>query len=91
MHGYLRSAGTCRAYESSVLGHRSVVLENRLLRATVLVERGAALFELVWKPGGLDMLWRWERGIRPPGYPATSRASPCRRETSRITSSAGGT
>ena len=46
--GYLRPSGTCRAYESSVLGHRSVVLENRFLRATVLVERGAALFELVW-------------------------------------------
>ena len=68
MQGYLRPAGTCRAYESSVLGHRSVVLENRLLRATVLVDRGAALFELVWKPGDLDVLWRWERGIRPPGY-----------------------
>ena len=68
MHGYLRPAGTCRAYESLVLGHRSVVLENRLLRATVLVDRGAALFELVWKPGDLDVLWRWERGIRPPGY-----------------------
>ena len=45
-----------------------MVLENRLLRATVLVDRGAALFELVWKPGDLDVLWRWERGIRPPGY-----------------------
>ena len=66
--GYLRPAGTCRVYESSVLGHRSVVLENRRLRVTVLVDRGAAVFELVWKPADLDLLWRWERGIRPPGY-----------------------
>ena len=66
--GYLRPAGTCRAYESSVLGHRSVVLENRFLRATVLIDRGAALFELVWKATDRDLLWRWERGIRAPGY-----------------------
>ena len=55
-------------YASSVLGHLAVVVENRSLRATVLPERGGALFELVWKPGDADLLWRWKRGLRPPGY-----------------------
>lgn len=66
--GFLRPAGRCRAYASSVLGHRSVVLENRLLRVVVLPERGGAVFELLWKPTDTDILWRWERGLRPAGY-----------------------
>jgi hypothetical protein len=44
------------------------VLENRHLRVTLLPERGGALFELLWKPGDVDLLWRWERGLRPVGY-----------------------
>lgn len=66
--GFLRYAGGCRIYPSELLGHRCVVLENRWLRTNILVDRGAAIFDLVWKSDDVDLLWRWERGLRPPGY-----------------------
>jgi hypothetical protein len=43
-------------------------MENRYLRVTVLPERGGAIFELLWKPTDVDLLWRWERGLRPTNY-----------------------
>jgi galactose mutarotase-like enzyme len=63
--GYLRPAGRCRTWHGGVLGHDAVVVENRWLRATVLPQRGALLHELVHKPSDTDLLWRWERGLRP--------------------------
>lgn len=57
-------------------GTRAVVLENDLLSATILPEQGADLYALVYKPQGVDVLWksgRLQAGRRavPPGEPST--------------------
>lgn len=66
--GFVRLAGGCRTYASSILGYQTAVLENRFLRVTVLPERGGAIFEILWKPSDVDLLWRWDRGLRPRDY-----------------------
>jgi galactose mutarotase-like enzyme len=66
--GWLRYAGHCRCYETAVLGHRAVLLESPFLRTHVLVDRGGALFDLVDKGRDYELLWRWERGLRPVHY-----------------------
>jgi galactose mutarotase-like enzyme len=66
--GWLRYAGGCRCYETSVLGHRAVLLESPFLRTHVLVDRGGALFDLLDKRRDYELLWRWRRGLRPVHY-----------------------
>ena len=66
--GWLPYTGGCRAYPSEIVGHRCVVMESPHLRTHVLTDRGGALLDLVWKPGDIDILWRWERGVRPLHY-----------------------
>jgi len=73
---HLRPAGRCRVWEAAVFGHPAVVLENRHLRATVLPQRGGLLHELVHKPSDTDLLWRWSRGLAPPGGPRPRLALP---------------
>ncbi|MCC7357926.1 MAG: DUF4432 family protein [Anaerolineales bacterium] len=58
-------------------GNRAVVLENDLLAATILPEQGADIYALVYKPRGVDVLWksgRLQAGRRavPPGEPSLS-------------------
>jgi galactose mutarotase-like enzyme len=48
-------------------GVRAVRLENDLLAATVLVDKGADVYELVSKPHGVDVLWKSPWGLRRPG------------------------
>lgn len=62
---HIRLGGGCRAWPIRLFGYRAVMLENRWLRATFLVDRGGAIYELLWKPDDHDILWRWERGLRP--------------------------
>lgn len=46
----------------------TIELENRWLRATVLPEVGAKIFDLIWKPSGRNYLWHNPR-VRPQPYP----------------------
>ncbi|MEA2596302.1 MAG: hypothetical protein QOF01_2771 [Thermomicrobiales bacterium] len=48
-------------------GVRAVRLENDLLAATVLVDKGADIYELIYKPKGIDVLWKSPWGLRRPG------------------------
>ena len=48
-------------------GVRAVRLENDLLATTVLVDKGADIYELVHKPKGVDVLWKSPWGLRRPG------------------------
>jgi hypothetical protein len=48
-------------------GHRSLWLENDVLRVTVLPGKGADVYELVHKPSGVDFLMKTPDGLRPPG------------------------
>ena len=48
-------------------GVRAVRLENELLATTVLVDKGADIYELIYKPKGVDVLWKSPWGLRQPG------------------------
>ena len=46
---------------------RAIVLENRLLSTTVLLDQGADIHTLVYRPTGVDVLWKPPRPPREPG------------------------
>lgn len=52
--------------EGTIAGHRSLGLENELLAITVLPDKGADLYEFVYKPRGVDLLMRTPSGLNPP-------------------------
>jgi hypothetical protein len=47
-------------------GIETVSLENELVRATILVNKGADIYELVWKPLMMDVLWKSPWGLMDP-------------------------
>jgi hypothetical protein len=49
-----------------IRGHRSVTLENDLLRVTVLPGKGADIYEMVDKASGVDALMKTPWGLKPP-------------------------
>jgi hypothetical protein len=53
--------------EFELLGYRTIVLANELVRITVLADKGVCIYEVLYKPSDTDFLWRWERGLRPKG------------------------
>jgi galactose mutarotase-like enzyme len=60
--------GTCRVREATLeRGYRAIVLENDLLAASVLPDKGADIYELIYKPKELDVLWKSPWGLRPLG------------------------
>lgn len=62
-----------RVHESSIQGMATVVLENRFLRITVLVEKGTDIVEFLYKPLDLDLTWLTAGGVRDPrAYLSTS-------------------
>jgi hypothetical protein len=57
----------CRLVTDVVLkGMRTVILENQLLRITVLVDKGTDIWELLYKPLDIDFMWRSPMGLRNP-------------------------
>lgn len=56
-------ADHCACREVELCGFRALVLENDLLAVTVLPEKGADIYSLVWKPQGLDILWKAPWGL----------------------------
>lgn len=65
LHRQRRNWG-CRVRETDELGIRSVALENRLLRISVLAGKGTDLVEFNYKPLDLDFVWLAPGGIRNP-------------------------
>jgi len=66
----------CRIREYVYRGLRTVVLENELLRAGILADKGADVFELVHKPTDVDFLWHSPMGVRNPAtYVATTHTA----------------
>jgi Domain of unknown function (DUF4432) len=47
-------------------GLRAVTISNGLLAATVLPEKGADIYSLVYEPYGIDVLWKAPWGLRRP-------------------------
>jgi hypothetical protein len=56
----------------SYRGLRAIVLENRLLRANILPEAGAKIWQITYKPLDADLLWNNPR-IPPTRLPLNSR------------------
>lgn len=65
-HSYLheRNFG-CRITECTLRGYRAFILENNLIRVTVLADKGTDVYELLYKPIDVDAMWRAPLGLRP--------------------------
>jgi len=48
----------CRYHEVLYRGYRTLILENELLRTTILVDKGTDIIELLYKPKDVDFMWR---------------------------------
>jgi hypothetical protein len=54
---------------------RSIQLENEYLSATILVDKGADIYRLEYKPQGIDVLWKSPWGLASPkGYSSNFRS-----------------
>lgn len=51
---------------------RSLKIENEILCATILLDKGADIYELVYKPQQMDVLWKSPWGLKTPGRGAQS-------------------
>jgi Domain of unknown function (DUF4432) len=56
-------------------GMRTLFLENELLRVGVLLDKGADIFQFLYKPADVDFLWRSPQGLVPPSRFTATRAS----------------
>ena len=56
-------------------GVRALRIENDLLAATVLLDKGADIYQLIYKPRELDVLWKTPWGLRNPRTPQSTFTS----------------
>lgn len=54
----------CRYQEISIYGYRSLVLENELLRITMILGKGCEIVEFNYKKIDMDFVWRSPQGLR---------------------------
>ncbi|HJQ70364.1 MAG TPA: aldose 1-epimerase [Blastocatellia bacterium] len=65
----------CRITEFIHKGYRCVALENEKLRVTVIADKGADIYEFLYKPRDTDFMWRTRTGLveRAHFIPTTAR------------------
>ena len=56
-------------------GYRAVTLENQFLSVTLLPEKGADIYSLVYKPRQVDVLWKSPWGLKKPGTGVVSHGA----------------
>jgi len=58
----------CLIYELT-LGRamHALRIQNDLLAATILLDKGADIYELIYRPRGMDVLWKSPWGLKEPG------------------------
>ena len=57
----------CRIQDNWILkGLKTVVMENELLRITILADKGADVYEFLHKPTDTDFMWRTPLGLHNP-------------------------
>ena len=66
----------CRLTKMVLAGYRAVVLENEKLRVTVIADKGADIYEFLYKPRDVDDIPAVEIGqppmlVRTPAMPTT--------------------
>ena len=66
----------CRITELVLEGHRCVALENEKLRVTIIADKGTDIYEFLYKPRDVDLMWRSWTGLRPRAHfvPSSPRA-----------------
>lgn len=64
----------CRIHDGyTYYGMRTVVLENDLVRISILADKGTEIFEYLYKPKDIDFMWLTENGVQNPNsYLSTS-------------------
>ena len=63
---HLRNFG-CRISDQYVFnGYRTIVMENELLRVSILADKGTDIFEFLYKPLDIDFMWRNALGFQHP-------------------------
>jgi hypothetical protein len=67
----------CRITEMAIEGHRCVTLENEKLRVTIIADKGADIYEFLYKPRDVDFMWRTWTGLRERSHiePSSPRAA----------------
>ena len=65
----------CRINEYQWRGHNLLVMENELVRVTVLTSKGADILEFRYKPNDTDVLWHAPQPILPPTFVPTKARS----------------
>jgi len=63
--------------ELTYRGMRMMTLENELIKVTVLLDKGADIYEFIYKPRDVDFLWRSPKGVRPPMVNMDMRPAAC--------------
>lgn len=58
-----------RVHEYLYKGMRLVVMENELIRVSVVADKGSDIIEFLHKPSDTDFLWRSPMGLRNPALP----------------------
>jgi hypothetical protein len=57
----------CRIHDQyTYFGMKTVVLENEKVRISILVDKGTEIFEYLYKPTDLDLMWLTENGVHNP-------------------------
>ena len=56
----------CRVMEVVYRGLRTVILENEVIRVSVLADKGSDIFEFLHKASDTDFMWRSPLGVRNP-------------------------
>jgi len=66
----------CRLHFITMFGLPAVVMENDLLRVTILTGKGADVVEFNYKPRDLDLVWLSPGGVRNPSAFLSTSADP---------------
>ncbi len=66
----------CRIREYLYRDLKTLTLENELLRISILADKGTDIFEFLYKPIDLDVLWHSFNGVRSPRNFITGRMAP---------------
>ena len=77
MHYQLERTHGCRISDAwAYRGLKTAIIENKILRVVVLIDKGADIYQLVHKPTDTDFLWRSPWGVRDPSKFIPTTGSP---------------
>lgn len=68
----------CRILEYTHRGYKFISMENELLKLSIFVDKGADIYEIIYKPMDIDFMWKTPNGIREAGkYIPTAYNAEC--------------